>query len=59
MDVNVTVGDSIHLGPAGTLTVLGIEDDLILLGLEGPGKERTKDDEDAERKLLRRRQGRV
>jgi hypothetical protein len=55
MDVNVAVGDSIHLGPAGTLTVLGIEDDLILLGLEGHGKERPKDNEDEERKLLRRR----
>jgi hypothetical protein len=59
MDVHVAVGESIHLGEAGTLTILGIEDDLILLGLERPGEERPKNDEEADRELLRQRQGRA
>jgi hypothetical protein len=59
IDVHLSVGDAIHLGEAGTLTVLAIEGDLILLGLEAPGEERPRDDEEEERTLLRRRRGRA
>jgi hypothetical protein len=54
MDVYLSVGESIRLGDA-TLTVLAVEGDLILFGLEEPGEEPPKDDEEEERRLLRRR----
>src|SRR5262249_12867465 len=55
MEVELAIGESIRLGDAGTLTLLGIQGDLILLGLEEPGEERPKDDEEEERKMMRRR----
>jgi hypothetical protein len=55
----LAVGESIRFGDAGALTLLGVEGDLILRGIEEPGEERPRVDAEQESKLLRRRQGRA
>jgi hypothetical protein len=58
MEMNLAAGESVRLGDAITLTVVAVEDDLVLFELKEPGEVRLKDDEEADRRLLRRRLGR-